>query len=246
VTNKLSPISSGLQERERRSAAPTEESRLAATLAHEINNPLDSLLNLLYLAKAESTLTEKGRQYLILAEEEVQQISQIAHAALDRSRNPPGPRNTNVPQLVRSVVNFYQSPFASRGISVNTRYCPGGDVPVYTGSLRQVFSNLLLNAADAMPKGGRVQARVSAAREWSRQQRHGLRVTFADNGCGIPAENLHKIFEPCFTTKGSGGSGLGLSLAKDVVQKNGGSLRVRSSTKPGRSGSIFTVFLPAA
>jgi two-component system CheB/CheR fusion protein len=214
--------------------------------ATKSTNPLDSLFNLLYLAKAESTLTEKGRQYLALAEQEVWQIPQIAHAALDGFRNPPGPRNTNVPQLLGSVVNFYRSPFESRGISVNTRYCPGGDFPVYTGSLRQVFSNLLLNTADAMPKGERVQARVSAAREWSGQQRHSLRVTLADNGCGIPAENLHKIFEPCFTTKGSGGSGLGLSLAKDVVQKNRGSLRVRSSTKPGRSGSIFTIFLPAA
>jgi signal transduction histidine kinase len=229
-----------------RCAAPADESRLAAALAHEIKNPLDSLLNLFYLMQAEPALTEKGRQYLMLAEEEVRQISQIAHAALDGFREPADPKDTNVPQLVSSVVNFYKSRFESRGISVNTRYCPDGDVPVRAGSLRQVFSNLLLNAADAMPKGGRVQARVSTAHEWSGQQRHGLRVTFADNGCGIPAENLRKIFEPCFTTKGSGGSGLGLSLAKDVVQKNGGSFRVRSSTKPGRSGSIFAIFLPAA
>jgi signal transduction histidine kinase len=242
-------VSSGLRiegRRERRFAAPAVEGKLAASLAHEINNPLDSLVSLLYLMKAEATLTEKGSQYLTLAEEEVQRISQIAHAALHDYRDANGRRDANVPQLVGSVVDFYKSRFETRGISVNTRYCSDGDLPIYAGPLRQVFSNLLLNAADAMPGGGQFHARASTAREWSGQQRHGLRVTFADNGSGIAADNLHKIFEPFFTTKGSGGSGLGLSLVRDVVQKHGGSLHVRSSTTPGRSGSIFAIFLPAA
>jgi len=249
VTNESTPISSGLRiegRRERCSAAPAVEGRLAASLAHEINNPLDSLVSLLYLMKAEATLTEKGSQYLTLAEEEVQRISQIAHAALHDYRDANGRRDANVPRLVGSVVDFYRSRFEARGISVNTRYCSNGDLPIYAGPLRQVFSNLLLNAVDAMPKGGQFHARASTAREWSGQRRHGLRVTFADNGSGIAAENLHKIFDPFFTTKGSGGCGLGLSLVRDVVQKHGGSLRVRSSTKPGRSGSIFAIFLPAA
>jgi CheY-like chemotaxis protein/two-component sensor histidine kinase len=223
---------------------PSEEGKLAASLAHEINNPLDSLLSLLCLIKAEATFTEKGSQYLALAEEEVQRISQIAHAALHEYGETDGRRDANVPRLVGSVVDFYRSRFEARGISVNTRYCGNGDLPIYAGPLRQVFSNLLLNAADAMPKGGQLHARASIAREWSGRQRHGLRVTFADNGGGIAAKNLHKIFDPFFTTKGSGGSGLGLSLVKDVVQKHDGSLHVRSSTKLGRSGSIFAIFLP--
>lgn len=95
--------------------------------------------------------------------------------------------------------------------------------------------------------GGQLHARISAARKWSGRQRYGLRVTFADNGCGIAAENLHRIMEPFFTTKGPGGSGLGLAIiVKDVVQEHGGTLRVRSSTIPGRSGSIFALFLPVA
>jgi signal transduction histidine kinase len=232
--------------KQRRSAAPAQEGRLGASLAHEINNPLDSLLNLLYLVKAESTLTEKGRQYWALAEEEVRRISQIAHTALHDFRDTEALKDANVPRLVGSVVDFYKSRFAARGISVDTRHCSDGNLPIYAGPLRQVFSNLLLNAADAMPKGGRLHARTATAREWSRRQRHGLRVTFADNGCGITAENLHKIFKPFFTTKGFGGSGLGLSLVKDVVRKHGGTLRVRSSTKPGRSGSVFAIFLPVA
>src|SRR6202007_1410583 len=96
---------------------------------------------------------------------------------------------------------------------------------------------------DAMPKGGRLQTRIANVREWSGQHRCGLRVTFADSGSGIPGQNLRQIFEPFFTTKGAGGSGLGLSLVKDVLQKHGGSVRVRSSTKPGHSGSVFAIFL---
>jgi len=179
--------------KQRRSAAPSEEGRLAASLAHEINNPLDSLLTLLYLMKAEATLTQKGSQYLMLAEEEVRRISQIAHAALDGFRELTGPKDASVPNLVGSVVDLYRSRFETRSISINTRYCLDGALPVYAGPLRQVLTNLLLNAADATPKGGAVHVRVAMAREWSGQQRHGLRVTFADNGSGIAAENLPKI-----------------------------------------------------
>jgi two-component system CheB/CheR fusion protein len=151
-----------------------------------------------------------------------------------------------VPKLLGAVIDFYKARFESRGISVNTRYCHHGNLAVLAGPLRQVFSNLLLNAADAMPKGGRLYARVSAAHEWAGQERRGLRVTLADTGCGISADKLPKILLPFFTTKGPAGNGLGLSLVKDVVQKHRGVLRIRSSTKPGHSGSVFTIFLPAA
>lgn len=216
----------------------------AASLAHEINNPLESLLNLLYLVEAEATPT--GRQYLALAEEEVHRISQIANGAMDRFRSRAGPQDTDVPKLLRSVVDFYESRLNCQGISIESRYCPGADLPIDPGSLRQVFSNLLLNAAYAMPGGGIMCARVSAGREWTGLQRRGLRVTFADNGCGIAAEDLPRITDLFFTTKGTAGTGLGLALVKDTVAKYRGVLRVRSSTKPGRSGSVFTVFLPDA
>jgi signal transduction histidine kinase len=152
--------------------------------------------------------------------------------------------DTDVPHLLRAVIEFYESRLHSRGISVATRFCPGGILAAYARPLRQAFSNLLLNAADAMPKGGRLQARVAEAQEWSGLRRQGLRVTFADNGAGIGSNNLQKIFDPFFTTKGSAGSGLGLALVKDVVQKHGGTLHVRSSTQVGRSGSVFSIFLP--
>ena len=134
----------------------------------------------------------------------------------------------------------------SQGIRVEARYCSGEDLPVDPGSLRQVFSNLLLNAAHAMPKGGTMHVRVSRANEWTGLGRRGLRVTFADNGCGIAAKDLPRITEPFFTTKGTAGTGLGLALVKDTVEKHHGVLRVRSSTKSGRSGSVFAIFLSAA
>jgi signal transduction histidine kinase len=231
---------------ERRSAASGAEGKLAASIAHEISNPLDALLNLLYLLESEATLTVKGHHYLMLAREEVDRVSQIAHTALRDFRDTPCPKDTSVPRLLGAVVDFYQSRFDSQGISVKTRYCHHGNLAVYAGPLRQVFSNLLLNAADAMPKGGRLYARVAAAHEWTGKERRGLRVTLADTGCGIPADKLPKILLPFFTTKGPAGNGLGLSLVKDIVQKHRGVLRIRSSTKPGRSGSVFSIFLPAA
>lgn len=235
-----------IEKAERSARAPTDGRAPLACLAHEINNPLDSLLNLLYLMECEATLTEKGRHYLTLAREEVDRISQIAHRALNEFRDAASSQDTNVPNLLGSVVEFYKSRFEARGISIQTRYCEDGDLAVYPGPLRQAFSNLLLNAADAMPTGGRMYARVSLAHEWSGQERHGLRVTFADHGGGIMPENLPRIFELSFTTKGTAGTGLGLSLVKDMIEKHDGVLRVRSSTKPGHSGTVFAVFLPAA
>jgi two-component system NtrC family sensor kinase len=230
---------------ERRFAASVDLAKVSTALAHEVHNPLDSLLNLLYLIKTEATLTPAGHHYLFLAQEEVRRIAQIADEVLNWQRAPTRPETTDIMQLLRGVVDFYQSRFASRQIAVKTRYCPEGYARAYAGQLRQMLSNLLLNAADATPAGGTVYARVCQAHEWSGKSRHGVRVTVADNGSGIAVENLSRVFEPFFTTKGSGGSGMGLSLVRDVVRRHDGLLRVRSSTQPGHSGTVFTVFLPA-
>ena len=248
MTNKPIPIPSdrrmsGL--RERRSRAPATEGELTASLAHEINNPLATLLNLLYLIEPEAALTEKGRKYLLLAREEIDRISQIAHTAMHDFRDIV-PCKANLTRVLGDVLDLYKVRFESRGVSVMTRYCSRGDIFVYPGLLRQMFSNLLLNATDAMPNGGRLHARITGAQEWAGQKRRGLRVTIADTGCGIPADKLLKIFEPFFTTKGDRGNGLGLSLVKNVVARHGGVLRVRSSTQRGRSGSVIAIFLPAA
>jgi signal transduction histidine kinase len=107
-------------------------------------------------------------------------------------------------------------------------------------------ANLLLNAADAMPDGGKICARISLGHEWNARHRRGLRLTFADTGSGIAAKDLVRMWDPFFTTKGPAGNGIGLSLVKNTVQKHHGVLRVRSSTRSGHSGSVFSIFLPCA
>ncbi len=233
-----------VQKPERTVRCPAEISATVASLAHEINNPLDSLLNFLYLIETEATLDQNSQRYLLLAREEVRRISQIAHRAMHECLCTDVPHDANIPALLRSVLEFYKSRFESKGIGIQTRYCSDGDLAVDPIALRQMLSNLILNATDAMPAGGTLYARVSMAQEWSGRERRGVRITFADNGCGITVANLPKITEPFFTTKEITGTGLGLALVKDTVEKYDGVLRVRSSTKLGRSGSVFAIFLP--
>jgi len=217
---------------------------MSASVAHEIKNPLTSLLNLLYLLEGEATLTKTGRQYLSLAREEVRRVSKIAQQTLHSGHERALPQVTNVAALLEGVLDFYKPQFESLGIKA-TAVCLGDSkIPAYPERLRQVFSNLLLNAAEAMPKSGEVRAKVAAGREWTGQQRRGVRVTIADTGPGIPAKAVGVIFEKFYTTKPEG-SGIGLSLVKEVVQEHNGLLRVRSRTQRGRTGAVFAMFFPA-
>jgi signal transduction histidine kinase len=229
-------------------AAPvaTDERAPLASFMHEINNPLESLLNILYLLESEAVLTEHGREHLALAREEVCRISHIAHTALNNTRDRAFPEDADVSMLLGSVLELYNGRLATRGITVLTRYCSDGNLKVHIGLLRQMFSNLLLNAADAMPNGGTMHVRCASCHEWNDQGRDGIRVTFADTGCGIPADHLPRIMEPFFSTKGPDGSGMGLSVVADAVRRHQGVLRIRSSTIADRSGSIFSIFLPAS
>jgi signal transduction histidine kinase len=226
-----------------RARAPSPAS-LSASIAHEINNPLETLLNLLYLLEHEA-LTEKGCHYLRLAEEEVNRISQTARAALDGSRTAVMSQETNVNELLTAVVEFYKQRLDSLGIAVQSRYSCDGNIPAFAEQLRRVFSNLLLNAVEAMPEGGKLNIRVSAGHEWCGDKRSGVRVTIADSGSGTNRGLLPQLFERPFTTK-SRGHGLGLQLVKDIVRHHKGWLRVRSSTQPRRHGTAFTLFFPAA
>jgi signal transduction histidine kinase len=227
-----------------RAATPSNSNGSVVSFAHEINNPLAALLNLLHLVESEATLTQRGRRYLKLAEGEIQRISQLTHSALEHSKDTVVLKDIDIPELVRSVLDLYASRFDSRGIEIYGRYCGNGNLAGDAGLLRRMLSNLLLNAADATPNGGKIYTRVSATHEWTGQKRHGLRVTVADNGCGIPGDCLPRVLEPFFTTKGKSGTGIGLSLVRDTVQKHRGVLRVRSCTTRGRSGTVFSVFLP--
>lgn len=217
---------------------------LTAEVAHEINNPLESLINLLYLLETEATFSAKGRQYLLLAREEVFRLSKIAHQALDQRKVVEMPERADVGELVAGVLEFYKQRFDSAEISVQTRYSSDVSIRVYSAQLRQAISNILLNAVDATSGGGTIQARVSVWHEWLGEARHGIRLTIADTGTGMQPSVLSDVLHRSFTTK-STGHGLGLSLVRDVVRKHRGQLRVRSSTKPERHGTVFTLLIPA-
>lgn len=216
---------------------------LSASAAHEINNSLDSLLNLLYVLQSEP-LTQKGRHCVALAEEEVRRISQIARESLSQHKLAAMPERTNVGELLAAVLDFLKVRLESSGIVVEARYSGHGTILAYPLQLRQAFSNLLLNAMEAMPEGGTIHAKVSSRHEWCGKHRPGVRVTIADNGSGIPKTKIPEIFQRFFTTKPCG-SGLGLSLVADVMQKHKGFVHVKSSTRLDKHGTVFNLFLPA-
>ncbi len=217
---------------------------LSASAAHEINNPLDSLLNLPYLLESEP-LTEKGRRHLALAEEEVRRVSQIARESLGQHKVVAVAERTAIGELLAAVLELHRKRLESSGIAVKTHYSGDDNIRVCAAQLHQAFSNLLLNAVEAMPEGGTIHAKVYAAHEWCGQQREGVRVTIADDGSGIPKNMLPGVLQRFFTTKPCG-HGLGLSVVNDVMQKHKGSVHVRSSTQRGRHGTVFTLFFPAA
>src|SRR5690348_10935779 len=180
-------------------ARPPNGRPSVASAIHEIKNPLDSLLNLLYLLEPEATLTEKGHHYLALARDEVRRISQIAQDTLSPKKVTAKQEQANVRQLLATVLDFYKQRFEKSGITVETRWSGDKNIPAYTAPLRQLFSNLLLNAIDAMPEGGKLYARVHVGHEWDGQLRDGMRVTIADNGCGIPNPLVSQLFRVTFS-----------------------------------------------
>jgi two-component system CheB/CheR fusion protein len=151
----------------------------------------------------------------------------------------------NIPELLDSTVQLFARKIQDKRIIVERRYhdCPG--IFGFPGELRQVFSNLLINALDATPAGGRITIQASHGRQWKRRGRPGIRVTICDDGTGIKPADMPRIFEPFFTTKEQQGTGLGLWVSYGIVQKHQGDIRVRSSVRPGRTGACFSVFLPA-
>lgn len=180
-----------------------------------------------------------------MAGDEVKRIGEITSRTLGFARESPQP----VPVVVRSVMDdiifLYQRRFETAGVAIDKRYdALPHPVQAFPGELRQLVSNLLTNALDVSPSGSRIIVHARASRNWCDLNCDGFRLTICDQGPGIPAEVMHKIFEPFFTTKAEKGTGLGLWVSHGIVRKHNGSIRVRSSTAPGRSGTCFSVFLP--
>uniref|UniRef100_A0A372IQ11 histidine kinase n=2 Tax=Paracidobacterium acidisoli TaxID=2303751 RepID=A0A372IQ11_9BACT len=216
--------------------------RMAAAIAHEINNPLESLMNLIYLARqSDSQSTVAG--YLRTAEEELERVSHIARQTLGYYRDTGLPTELYLHDLIGNVLTVYNSRIVGAGIAVETQLNDFQKILASKGELLQVFSNIVANSIDAMGQGGTLSV---TARKVLGSSGDGMQVVLRDTGTGIPAESLPKIFEPFFTTKGNLGTGIGLWVAKQLIEKRGGRISVTSSTEKGRSGTMTAIFLPFA
>ncbi len=219
--------------------------RMAATLAHEINNPLESLTNLIYLAKTEPAIPKSVRNYLTAADEELSHIGQIAKQTLGLYRGSHSPQSVLVSDLLRNLVSVFSPRTKNKQIQINLEIDDKIEIVGVVNELRQVLANLLSNSIDAVNSGGRIRIRAAEAHKGGARRIRGVRITIADNGVGIPSADLGRIFEPFFTTKEDLGTGLGLWVSKEIVENQKGSIRIRSCTQPGRSGTVASVFLPS-
>jgi len=219
--------------------------RMAASIAHEINNPLAAVMNTIFLARTSEELPQTVREYLDLADEELRRIAHITQQTLGFYRESVTPAALSVNAVLNSAVDLLRGKIKLKRARIEKQYRANLDVVGVPGELRQVFANLLANSLDAIGEQGTVTLRVSRARCGGPGQL-GVRVTVADSGTGIDAATLPRIFEPLFTTKETTGSGLGLWVSKQLVEKHRGSIRVRSRTRPERQGTTFSVVIPLA
>jgi signal transduction histidine kinase len=217
--------------------------RLAASIAHEINNPLESVTNLLYLMRG-NLPPEQRKQFLAEAEQELARVTEITKQTLRFYREPSQPTATDVSAVLDSVLRLHGSRLRAAGVKVHSEILSETVTVLSTpGELRQILANIIGNATDAMRQGGCLTIRISNRKQW---QRTGccVRLTIADNGTGIPPDVLPTIFEPFVTTKGETGTGLGLWVTSQIVKKNGWKIRVRSSRNPARRGTVFSLVIP--
>jgi PAS domain S-box-containing protein len=217
--------------------------RLAASIAHEINNPLEAVTNLFYLAKGSRNMDEV-QSYLQDAETELQRVSAITNQTLRFHRQATRPIETTCDELFASVLAIYATRLTNANISIEKRKRANRPILCFDGDVRQVLSNLVGNAIDAMnTKGGRLLLRSREGHDW-KAGRLGIVLTIADAGAGMPVSVARQVFEAFFTTKGIGGTGLGLWISREIVDRHRGRLAFRSSQRRGHSGTVFTVFLP--
>jgi protein-histidine pros-kinase len=222
----------------RRSDRLAATGQLIATLAHEINNPLESLTNLLHLVGSNPTLDDSGRQMVEAAKQEVGRLSNLSRQTLAPHRQTKLPVVTKVAELLEDVLGTLHRRLESAQIVVRRQYQADGKLTIFPSELRQVFTNLITNAIDAMGERGELSLSIETLPDFE------VAVRIADTGCGIPSENLKSIFEPFFTTKGEQGTGIGLWVTKSIVDKVGGRIEVASSTT-GKKGTCFSILFPA-
>ena len=218
--------------------------RLAASIAHEINNPLEAVMNCIYLARTGPPVPPEVKEHLDIAERELRRVSAITSQTLRFHKQSTKAVPVFCQELIDGGLSIYQGRIVNAGITVEKRKRASHPVICFDGEIRQVLNNLVSNAIDAMqPNGGRLLIRSREGTQWKTGAK-GLFLTVADTGPGMSQETVKRIFEPFFTTKGDGGTGLGLWISCEIINRHRGSLSVRSSQRLPSIGTVFTLFLP--
>ena len=214
---------------------------MAATVAHQINNPLEAVMNLIFLARQHSATDQKVQGYLVTAEEELERVSHIARQTLGYYKDTGSPTEVHLHDLVQNVLSVYKSTLLSSGIAVDAQFNDLQKIVISKGEMLQVFSNVISNAIDAMQKGGSLRITV---RNVFSPGGDGVQAVIRDSGTGIRPEHMDKIFDPFFTTKGDIGNGIGLWVARQLIERRGGQISVASSTEKENGGTTITIFIP--
>jgi PAS domain S-box-containing protein len=230
-----------LQEVLRRTEKLATAARFAATVSHEINNPLEAIGNLIFLARTNPEAPGKVVEHLQLAEQELARVSHIARQTLGFYRESTSPASVHIPALIQSVLNLYANKLLTKQIKTQLALedCP--PITGLAGEIQQLISNIISNAIDAVPAKGTLKIEVSPLATGDGKS---IRFMVEDDGPGIAPENLQRIFEPFFTTKKDVGTGLGLWVCKEIAERHGGSIQAQSIGANGSKGAVFTVLLP--
>lgn len=216
--------------------------QMAASIAHEINNPLEAVTNLIYLINTRAA-DDQTRQFCAMAENELSRITEISGQTLRFYRKSTKPVETDVAELLDSLLHLFYPKFGRRNLQVGTNLRKAPKINAFPNELRQLFANLISNAIDATPPGGEIHIDCGPGFDWRKVAR-GVRVIVADTGSGISDNIKQHIFEPFVTTKGDAGTGLGLWVCDDIVRRHSGRLRLKTRTV-GQTGTVFSIFLPA-
>lgn len=217
--------------------------QLTGSIAHEINNPLESITNLLFLAESEPDVPEGVRNYLALAQKELDRVVQISKQTLNFYRESAAPTRVRLGELLEEVLVLYSRRIAQKRIKVVRQFLDDEPVFIFPGEIRQVLSNLIANAIEANGEGCKLVLRLRNSHFWGDPGITGMRVTIADQGPGIPADVRRHIGEPFFTTKGQAGTGLGLWVSRSILKNYGGNMLLHSNTGE-HHGTVFSCFLP--